>query len=682
MNTLLRSVVALMALALFSSLGAWKGAAADLVWRVQSWTNRIYLAGSIHVLRSSDYPLPSSFDFAFQSARVLILEADLDAAATRAFQDYVQAKAQFPAGTSLRTHVSAPLYGRIQNFAVENGFEATAFDNDRPWFVGAYVAGEKYRDQGLSSDLGVDQHYFGLAKQLPKPRKFLETPQQQIDAVADSAESDSVKGLSAQFGLLPASQYPVPTGAELIAKWRAGQIEAFEEQITVMSRETPSLFENVVRKRNQAWLPQIEAQLKSGEVAFVLVGALHFAGTEGLLAQLGTRGYSVTQLPAAELPPTITGHPQRDTKIVGQSVQFSVTATGTEPLTYQWQHNGQNIPAATGPTFSIASVQLTNAGDYRVIVGNFVGNATSDPVKLTVVRGNVITPSPGFLLTWDGNDGDGANPVADNLATMPGATVITSSDLGPLLGLNYHLAENVNDGLYGNANSWISGFGEPAYAAVVFRRPSLISGIAFGRDNLGATDDRCLGIYTIQFTKVPTPTAETGDTGDAASGWQTIGTVDYLSSEDRERGGAFTAYLRHKFKVGVSGGGPLTGVTAIRIIVAAAANQALDEVEVFGDYVIDPADPDNDGFDTDVEVALGYDPKNTGSSPSGVSKAEPAFEFSFYAARWALYRIETSTDLKTWTTLEDNISGTGGEIRRLYSMRGQSRLHYRAVLRP
>jgi hypothetical protein len=296
--------------------------------------------------------------------------------------------------------------------------------------------------------------------------------------------------------------------------------------------------------------------------------------------------------------------------------------------------------------------------------------------------GNVLTPSPGFLLAWDGNDGDGTNPVLANLATEPGVTVITSSDLGTLLGLEYHLAVNVNDGLYGNANCWISGFGDPAYAAILFPRPSMISGIAFGRDNLGAFDDRCLGIYTIQFTKVPTPTAETEDTGDAASGWQTIGTVDYQSSDDRDRGGAFTAYLRHKYDVGVGGGGALTNVTAIRIIVPAAANQALDEVEVFGDSGLNPADPDNDGFDTDVEVALGYDPKNAASSPGGVSKAETAFEFSFYAARRTLYRIETSPDLNTWTTLEDNISGTGGEIRRLYSIRGQSRLFYRAVLRP
>ena len=405
MNTLLRSVVALMSLALFGSPGAWKGAAADLVWRVQSGTNRIYLAGSIHYLRPSDYPLPSSFDFAFQSARLLILEADLDAATTPAFQAYVQSKAQFPAGTSLKTHITSQLYGLIQGFAVQNGLPATTFDIYRPWFVGAYVAGDKYRDQGLSSDLGVDQHYFGRAKQLTKPRKFLETPQQGIDAFAVSAESDSVKGLSAQFGLLPASQYPVQTGAQLIAKWRAGQIEAFEEDITVMSREAPSLFDNIVRKRNQAWLPQIESQLKSGEVAFVLVGALHFAGTEGLLAQLRTKGYAITQLPSAELAPTVTVHPQPVTVTVGQSVQFSVTATGTEPFTYQWQRNSQNIPAATGPTFSIASAQLTNAGDYRVIVGNFVGSATSLAAKLTVnpaAVAPVITTPPQSVTVSEG----------------------------------------------------------------------------------------------------------------------------------------------------------------------------------------------------------------------------------------------------------------------------------------
>jgi len=359
-------------------------AASDLVWRVQSGTNRIYLAGSIHLLRTSDYPMPASFDAAFQAAHYLVLEADLDDASSPAFQQYVLSKAKYPVGSYLQSRISTQLYRYIMGYAAQQGLEPAAFDSYRPWFVNNYISVGKSIEQGLSSDLGVDQHYLALAKQKQKPRKFFETPQQQIDFLANSLESDWIKSLSAYAGLLPASQYPIQTGSQLIAKWRGGNIESFEENITVMARETPSVYDNLVRRRNQAWLPQIEAQLKSGEVAMVLVGALHFAGSDGLLNQLRTKGYPITQLPFTELPPTIASQPQAVAVTVGQAVQFSVIATGTAPLNYQWQRNAQNILGATSATYAIATAQLANAGDYRVVVSNGAGNITSQVAKLTV----------------------------------------------------------------------------------------------------------------------------------------------------------------------------------------------------------------------------------------------------------------------------------------------------------
>lgn len=103
--------------------------------------------------------------------------------------------------------------------------------------------------------------------------------------------------------------------------------------------------------------------------------------------------------------PTITAHPQSTTVTVGQAVQFNVTATGTPPLTYQWQRNSQNIPLATGSTYSLSNVQLTDAADFRVIVRNSAGNATSQVAKLTVNAVAVapaITSQPQSLTVTEG----------------------------------------------------------------------------------------------------------------------------------------------------------------------------------------------------------------------------------------------------------------------------------------
>ncbi len=70
--------------------------------------------------------------------------------------------------------------------------------------------------------------------------------------------------------------------------------------------------------------------------------------------------------------------------VVGQSVTFSVTAAGTSPFTYQWYKNSAVIAGATAATYTISSVQTTDAGNYYAIVSNSAGSTTSDTATLTV----------------------------------------------------------------------------------------------------------------------------------------------------------------------------------------------------------------------------------------------------------------------------------------------------------
>jgi formylglycine-generating enzyme required for sulfatase activity len=82
--------------------------------------------------------------------------------------------------------------------------------------------------------------------------------------------------------------------------------------------------------------------------------------------------------------PTIAVPLQSVTVTVGQTAQFTVTATGTAPLTYLWQFNGMNIAGATQSTLVITNAQASSAGDYRVVVSNSGGSVISAVAKLTV----------------------------------------------------------------------------------------------------------------------------------------------------------------------------------------------------------------------------------------------------------------------------------------------------------
>jgi hypothetical protein len=88
---------------------------------------------------------------------------------------------------------------------------------------------------------------------------------------------------------------------------------------------------------------------------------------------------------SVNLPPTITSQPQDKTVSIGKSVKFTVTATGTKTLTYQWMKNGVNIAGATKASYTIPPASSEDNGAlFSVVVTNSYGSATSTSAKLTV----------------------------------------------------------------------------------------------------------------------------------------------------------------------------------------------------------------------------------------------------------------------------------------------------------
>jgi hypothetical protein len=91
-------------------------------------------------------------------------------------------------------------------------------------------------------------------------------------------------------------------------------------------------------------------------------------------------------------PPQITQPPVPATVTEGSPATFTVVATGTGPLTYQWKRGVNELPGKTEATLSFASAQLSDAGDYTVRVSNVGGFTESLPVTLTVQP--LVIPAP------------------------------------------------------------------------------------------------------------------------------------------------------------------------------------------------------------------------------------------------------------------------------------------------
>lgn len=186
---------------------------------------------------------------------------------------------------------------------------------------------------------------------------------------------------------------------------------------------------------------------------------------------------------------------------------------------------------------------------------------------------------------------EGGSFADSNLARMASA-VPMAIDEWQADNAEYHRIEHLNDGLYGNAHSWIGWAGTNVHG-VAFAGISLgayaipgINKIAFGRDNIwpyGYTDRTLGNLFTLQYTQVPEPhtnvdlpddTSVAGTT--ATTGWETIGTLDYQSA-----GGTNFTYprLRHLY-----GFDPVdaTGVRLVVPIGNGATRPCIDEIELYG----------------------------------------------------------------------------------------------------
>jgi len=136
----------------------------------------------------------------------------------------------------------------------------------------------------------------------------------------------------------------------------------------------------------------------------------------------------------AGVAPSITAQPVSQTVTAGQTATFSVTASGTAPLRYQWQRNGGTIGNATSPSYTTpATATSDNGARFTVVVTNSVGSVTSNAATLTVTPPPLPTVSSLTLNPTSvvgGLQSSTGTVILSGPAPAGGAQVALSSDKG------------------------------------------------------------------------------------------------------------------------------------------------------------------------------------------------------------------------------------------------------------
>jgi hypothetical protein len=191
----------------------------------------------------------------------------------------------------------------------------------------------------------------------------------------------------------------------------------------------------------------------------------------------------------ANAAPSISQHPANRTVVVGQQAQFSVTASGTAPLSYQWQRDGDDIDGANQSSYTIQSATLADSGaTFRVMVSNQFGDALSNAATLTVTENQ---PPTGTITA----PAAGAQYRAGDTINFAGAGV--DPDDGTLAAdaftwrVDFHHADHVHPFMQATSGITDGSFTIPTQgetAANVFYRITLTVRDAFGLTNTGTRD--------------------------------------------------------------------------------------------------------------------------------------------------------------------------------------------------
>jgi uncharacterized protein len=263
-------------------------AASTSVWKVTDPKGgTLYLGGSFHSLRRSDYPLPAAFDRACDASSRLAFEID-DHQADE-FSTSLDKASTYPNGEQLKNHVDPRTYDYLRRVLARSKLRDDAIARYRPWFLALLL--ETPGLEGFTSSLGVETYLTRRAKS--KSTTHLESTSEHLRVFSGLNDRESEACLLLSFITL---QREGAESLRSLAAWRRGDAETVWQSTSAGYRDFPALGERLLGIRNRTWIPKIEGYLHSRQVYFVVVGAAHMGGPSGVLALLKARGYQIEQL--------------------------------------------------------------------------------------------------------------------------------------------------------------------------------------------------------------------------------------------------------------------------------------------------------------------------------------------------------------------------------------------------
>lgn len=260
------------------------------LWEVSDNNSKIYLLGSVHVAREDMYPLNNIIENAYKQSDALVLEVVID----KINPMTMMSKMMLSGGKTLKTEMDSVSYLRLTRLMDSLNIPKMTYMNMKPWAATIILMQSLMENEGFSQDLGFDFYFLKKARNEQKEVYGLETFEEQI-SVFDSIANYSTDFFEYSLTDLQNTKSMVD---EMLNAWKNGDTASIDKIINKSvenSEDYQKITEFMLDRRNFKMQAKIEEYLKEDKNYFIVVGAGHLIGENGLL-ELLSKKYKLKQL--------------------------------------------------------------------------------------------------------------------------------------------------------------------------------------------------------------------------------------------------------------------------------------------------------------------------------------------------------------------------------------------------
>lgn len=285
-------LIAALALLLTPLIASGDGEPA-MIWVAEGTTNRVYLLGSIHVLRAQDHPLPDVIELVYDDAERLIMELDMDDIDPAEALQFLMQNGVLAGEATLEEQMGTEMYARAAASAREIDIPIDMLQKSEPWLAAMTVQEILMMRVGFEAEYGIEMYLLGKAKADGKPIEGLETVNQQLGFL--DGLSNETQSLWFLQSIVEGRRMEMMVD-DMVAAWRDGDVEFLEAELLHELSIYPELHQSILVDRNKNWIAPIMELLDDEDDYLVIVGAAHLVGEDGVPDLLSQQGVRIKQL--------------------------------------------------------------------------------------------------------------------------------------------------------------------------------------------------------------------------------------------------------------------------------------------------------------------------------------------------------------------------------------------------